>query len=79
MPVGKSLNVAQVVDDLSLSTREKVRRLRRIAPALKGIDLARLLGVSRERIRQLLVDLGLSTRSPGEKRGGNRRRRRRKS
>jgi DNA-directed RNA polymerase sigma subunit (sigma70/sigma32) len=59
-----------VVLATTLPTRDKVRQLRRLDRTLKGIELAALLGVSRERIRQLLVDMKLKTRVRGELRGG---------
>ena len=43
-------------------TRVKVERLRLGNPLLPAVDIARQVGVSRERVRQLLVRLGLPTR-----------------
>lgn len=46
----------------SSSIREKILHLRQINPELRGSEIAAQLGVSRERIRQLLVELNLPTR-----------------
>ena len=45
-----------------MSTRDKIIELRRINPKISGVDLATELGVSRQRVSQLLTLLGLTTR-----------------
>ena len=50
--------------------REAVRALRERDPEITAASLARIVGVSRARIRQILVEEGLrtsTTRSPGAK------------
>lgn len=54
------------------SVREAVAALRAEDPHLRGSDMARWLGVSRERVRRMLAALDLPTTVPGENRGGQR-------
>lgn len=42
-------------------TKNKVSELRQENPEMKAIDIAKRVGVSRERVRQILIDLGLPT------------------
>lgn len=51
-------------------TRVRVRQLRTEFPTMTAARIARLVGVSRERVRQALVAEGLPTRVPQERRGG---------
>jgi predicted ArsR family transcriptional regulator len=43
------------------TTRDQVRALREQNPEMSAVDIARELGVTKERVRQLLVALGLPT------------------
>jgi len=45
-------------------TTRRIRLLRKQDPEIKAIDLARITGVSRERVRQILINLNLPTRLP---------------
>ena len=48
----------------SLPTRERIRLWRKHDPYVTAAEIARGLRVSRERVRQLLGELGLPTRVP---------------
>ena len=43
------------------TTRELVERLRKANPGITQSQMADIVGVSRERIRQILIELGLPT------------------
>lgn len=45
-----------------MGTREDIASLRAQNPTIRGIEIARELGISRQRVAQLLPELGLSTR-----------------
>jgi len=45
------------------STREKIARLAQSRPDLSAADMGRQLGVTRERARQLLTELGFAWRA----------------
>jgi len=47
--------------------RQKVIKLRKLNPCLSNANIARLCGISRERVRVLLKEEGLSTRVPSKK------------
>ena len=44
-----------------MTTKDKVKELRAENRRIKGAKIARLLGISRERVRQILVELGEPT------------------
>ena len=46
------------------ANREAVIQLRQVNPCLKGSDIARTLGISRERVRQILNEEGMRTAFP---------------
>lgn len=53
------------MDQLSESTRGRIIAIRAAEPRRKASSIARELDVSRERVRQLLVSLGMETRIRG--------------
>ena len=57
----RSPDFTWITDRSDVSNREKVRILRDFDPDLGGSELARILGLTRERIRQLLKGLDLET------------------
>ena len=50
-----------------MTTRDKIKELRERDPSIKAVNLAHILGVSRERIRQILEDENMPTRFDREK------------
>jgi len=51
-----------------MSTRDKIAEIRAKDPEARASDISRALGISRERVRQHLVGLGLTTKTYGPRR-----------